>query len=159
MNTPREQDGESGDTVQPSSPPAPSAGVQLEVAILSEQPAPPPVPSAPIDVPVGLTVLVVAAEADLRHYVRECLRDRVEARILEAASVAEGLTVAAHEPMTLLVVDAPERDVLVGLSHIRAIVIVDELPRHARPLGTRIRFLARPFSADGLVAEVGGLLA
>ena len=159
MNTPREQDGESGDTVQPSSPPAPSAGVRLEVAILSEQPAPAPAPSPPINVPVGLTVVVVAAEADVRQYVRECLRDRVDVKILEAASVTEGLTVAAHEPVALLVVDAPERDVLGGLSHIRAIVIVDELPRGARPLGKRIRFLARPFSADGLVAEVTELLA
>jgi hypothetical protein len=102
---------------------------------------------------------VVAAEADLRRYVRECLRDRVEATVLEAASVPQALTVAAHESLALLVVDIPERDVLVALSHVRAILIVDDLPRHARPFGPRIRFLARPFSADGLVAEVSGLLA
>ncbi len=159
MATPREKRG-GGDSRQPvSPPPSPSAGVRLEVAILSDQPAPAPVPSPPIVVPAGLTVLVVAAEADVRQYVRECLRDRGDLRVLEAETVAAALAIAADESVAVLVVDDPERDVLVALSHARAILIVDDLPRQARPFGTRIRFLPRPFSADGLVAEVNGLLA
>ena len=56
MNTPREKSDESGGGGQPPLPPAPSAGVRLEVAILSDQAAP-PVPPAPPDEPAALTVL------------------------------------------------------------------------------------------------------
>jgi|RhiMetdeSRZDD1v2_1073273.scaffolds.fasta_scaffold26020_7 hypothetical protein len=158
-NTPREKRGGSGESAQPAPPPAPSAGVRLEVAILSDQATPAPVASVPDNEPAGLTVLVVAAEADVRHYVRECLRDRDGVRVLEAETVTAALTIAAHDSPALLVVDAPESEVLVTLSQVRAIVIVDDVPRHAPSFGPWIRFLARPFTGDGLVAEVGRLLA
>ena len=157
MNTPREKNGGSGHTVQPPVSPAPSAGVRLEVAILSDQAAPAPVPPASTDQPAALTVLVVAAEADLRCYVRECLGDRADLRVLEAASVNDALAVAAHESPELLVVDARESEVVASLG-LRALVIVDEVPRQARPLRASIRFLARPFTGEQLVAEVGRLL-
>jgi hypothetical protein len=51
-----------------------------------------------------------------------------------------------------------DRDVLVALSQLRAIVIVDDVPPGAPGVGTRLRLLARPFTAEGLVAEVGQLL-
>ena len=44
------------------------------------------------------------------------------------------------------------------LSQLRAIVIVDDVPRGAPASGARVRLLARPFTAEGLVAEVGQLL-
>ena len=58
----------------------------------------------------------------------------------------------------LLVVDEPERDAVAALAKIRAIVIVDDVPHGAAPPGQRVRFLARPFTAEGLLAEVGELL-
>jgi hypothetical protein len=38
------------------------------------------------------------------------------------------------------------------------IVIVDDVPHGAPASGTRVRLLARPFTAEGLLAEVDQLL-
>jgi hypothetical protein len=132
----------------------------LEVAFLDgDQAAPEPASSAALDERPRLTVLVVAAEADLRRYVRECLRERTDLRLIEAATVSDAVTLAAHWSPELLVVDEPQRDILATLSELRAIVIVDDVPRGAPVSGTRLRLLARPFTAEGLAAEVGRLLA
>jgi CheY-like chemotaxis protein len=131
-----------------------SPRVRLEVAFLdADQAAPAPTPPA-LDERTCLTVLVVAAEADLRRYVRECLRERTDVRVLEAATVTAAISLAAYYPPELIVVDEPERNVLVTLSELRAIVIVDDVPHGAPASGTRVRLLARPFTAEGLVAEV-----
>ena len=103
-------------------------------------------------------MLVVAAEADLRRYVRECLRERTDLRVLEAASVDAALALAARHPPELLVVDEPERDVLAARSQRRAILLVDEVPHGTSASGTHLRLLARPFTAAELVAEVGTLI-
>jgi hypothetical protein len=138
-------------------PTPPSARVQLEVAILAaDQLAPVPEP-ATSHAPTQQTVLIVAAEADLRRYVRECLRERPDLRVLEAASVAAAAVVAADDVLLLLIVDEPEIEILAVLSRLRAIVVVDDVPRHARP-EARLRRLARPFAAERLLAEVGRLL-
>lgn len=159
MNPPREDGGGREDGVSPTPPPPPSPRVRLEVAFLdADQPAPAPAPPAELDERTCLTVLVVAAEADLRRYVRECLRERTDLRLLEAATVTAAVTLAADYSPELLVVDEPESDVLVTLSQLRAIVIVDDVPHGAPASGTRLRLLARPFTAEGLVAEVGELL-
>jgi hypothetical protein len=137
----------------------PSPRVRLEVAFLdADQPAPADATPAVLDERTRLTVLVVAAEADLRRYVRECLRERSDLRVLEAATVAAAVTLAANCSPALLIVDEPESDVLVSLSQLRAVVIVDDVPRDAPGSGTRRRLLARPFTAEGLAAEVGRLL-
>jgi hypothetical protein len=131
----------------------------LEVAFLAaEQDVPAPALPATIDERMGLTVLVVAAEADLRRYVRECLRERTDLRLLEAATVTAAVTLAAQYPAEILIVDEPEGDVLVRLPQLRAIVIVDDVPRGVPANGTPFRLLARPFTAEGLLAEVGRLL-
>jgi hypothetical protein len=136
-----------------------SSRVQLEVAFLDDdQAAPAPASPAALDERQRVTVLVVAAEADLRRYVRECLRERTDLRLLDAATVTAAVTLAAHESPELLIVDEPESDVLVTLSHLRAIVIVDDVPHGAPVSGTRRRLLARPFTGEGLLAEVGLLL-
>jgi hypothetical protein len=133
--------------------------VLLEVAFLdADQAAPAPAPPAALDERTCLTVLVVAAEADLRRYVRECLRERTDLRLFEAATVTAAVALAAYHSPELLVVDEPERAVLVTLPQLRAIVIVDDVPHGAPGVGTRRRLLARPFTAEGLVAEVGQLL-
>ena len=151
--------GGSGESAQQEPSPAPSPGVRLEVAVLSDQATAAQMASVPSSEPTGITVLVVAAEADVRCYVRECLSDRRDVRILEAETVTAALAIAAHDSPALLVVDASESQILGTLSRFRAVVIVDEVPRQARSFGPRIRFLARPFTGDGLAAEVGRLLA
>jgi|SRR5688572_11288799 len=136
-----------------------SPRVRLEVAVLDADHAAP----APALPPVGdergcLTVVVVSAEVDLRRYVRECLRERTDLRLLEAATATAAVALAAAYSPGFLVVDEPERLVLAALSELRAIVIVDELPHDAPGVGTRVRLLARPFTAERLVAEVDQLL-
>ena len=137
----------------------PSSRVRLEVAFLDDdQATPEPARPAPRDEHVRLTVLVVASEADFRRYVRECLRVRSDLRLLEAATVAEALMLAGAYSPELLVVDEPESHVLSTLSQLRAIVIVDDMPRGAPSAGDRVRLLARPFTGEGLVREVAQLL-
>jgi hypothetical protein len=136
-----------------------SSRVQLEVSFLDDdQAALAPDDSGVTEERQRVTVLVVAAESDLRRYVRECLRERTELRVLDAATVAGGIEVAARESPMLLVVDEPERDVLVALPEVRAIVIVDDVPRETTVSGVRHRQIARPFSREGLLAEVGLVL-
>lgn len=136
-----------------------SPRVRLEVEFLdAEQAAPAPLaPVAPGDERARRTVLVVAGEADFRKYVCECLRDRTDLHVLEAATVNAAVALAAQYSPTLLIVDEPERAVVAILSRVRAIVIVDDVPRGERTLGPRL--LARPFTAEGLLAEVDQLLA
>ena len=137
----------------------PSPRVRLEVAFLdADQAAPAPAQSSSADERACLTVLVVAAEPDLRRYVRECLRERSDLRVLEAATVSAAVTLAADHSPDLLVVDEPERDVLATLSQLRAVLIVDDVPHGAQALGSHVRLLSRPFTAERLVAEVIQLL-
>ena len=131
----------------------------MELAFLdADQSAPAPAPPSALDERTCLTVLVVAAEADVRHYVRECLRERTDLRLLEAATITAAVTLAESYLPEILIVDEPESDVVVTLPQLRAIVIVDDVPRGAPASETRVRLLARPFTAEGLVAEVGRLL-
>jgi CheY-like chemotaxis protein len=137
----------------------PSPRVRLEVAFLdADQPAPADATPAALDEQTRLTVLVVAAEADLRRYVRECLRERSDLRVLEAATVTAAVALAENCSPAILIVDEPESDVLLPLSQLRAIVIVDDVPRDAPGSGTCRRLLARPFTAEGLAAEVSRML-
>ena len=71
--------------------------MRLEVAFLdADQAAPAPAASSGSTSAAARTVLVVAAEADLRRYVRECLRERTDLRVLEAATVAAAVALAAQ---------------------------------------------------------------
>jgi hypothetical protein len=161
MSPSREDGGERRDGASPTRRPSPPASprVQLEVAFLdADQAAPAPDPAAAFDERTCLTVLVVAAEADLRRYVRECLRDHTDLRLVEAATVVDAVTLAAQYSPELVILDEPESDVLLTLSEPRAIVIVDELPHAVSASGPRRRLLAHPFTAEGLVAEVDRLL-
>src|SRR6185295_10957429 len=69
------------DGVSPTRRSVPSTRVQLEVAFLdADETGPAPAGPVVLDERRRLTVLVVAAEADVRRYVRECLRERVDLR-------------------------------------------------------------------------------
>ena len=135
--------------------PNPSAGVRLEVAILAADQVAPARSATDANDGARLTVLVVAAESDVRRHVRECLRDCADLRVLEAPSVAVGLTLEAQARPQVLIVDATQADVLVALPRARAVVLVDDDPRREQNADARVRFLARPFTADQLVTEVG----
>ena len=133
-----------------------SARVKLEVAILAADQVTPVADAAVAsNEPVRLTVLVLAAEADVRRHVRECLRECADVRVLEAPTVALALTLEAQASPQVLVVDAPETEALMALPRVRAVVMVDEETRREQSEDARVRFLARPFTADQLVAEVG----
>jgi hypothetical protein len=134
-----------------------SRRVRLEVEFLDAEAAPAPrAPLAPDDERTGRTVLVVSGETDFRGYVVECLRDRADLRVLEAATVASAVALSAQYSPSLLIVDEPERAVVAILSQVRTIVIVDDVPHGERTTGPRL--LARPFTAEGLLAEVDQLL-
>jgi len=137
--------------------------VRLEIAFLdADEGASAPVTPATHDERAWRTVLVVAAESDVRRYVGECLRERTDLRLVEAATaaatVAAAVALAATDSPAFLVVDEPEGEVVAALANLRAIVIVDDVPHGAAATGRRIRYLARPFTAEGLLAEVGELL-
>ena len=138
---------------------SPSSRVQLEVAFLDADRANAEPVREPLDERMRLTVLVIAAEADLRRYVRECLRDRTDLRVVEVATVGGAVTLAADLAPTLLVVDEPEHEVLAALADVRTILIVDDVPRGDATARARLRLLARPFTAEGLLADVDRLLA
>jgi DNA-binding response OmpR family regulator len=141
----------------------PSARVRLEAALLDDD-DPAPASSAVPDGGPCSTVLVVAAEADIRRYVRECLRERPALRVMEAATVDAAVALAAGQLPVCLVVDGPERAVLRALASHRAVVLVDDSSADVRgdvPDGLpapRHRLLASPFTARELVAEVDRLV-
>jgi hypothetical protein len=142
-----------------SSRAAHSARVRLEVAFLDADEAPPtPAPFAAHDERPRLTALVVAAEADVRRYVRECLRERADVRLLEAGTAAAAIALADSCAPDFVIVDESQRGMLSTQALVRAIVIVDDVPHDASSSVTRVRLLTRPFTAEGLLAEVRELL-
>ena len=85
----------------------PSAWVRLEAALLEADESAPAFAAVPNGGACS-TVIVVAAEPDLRRYVRECLRERPALRVVEAAAVAAAVALAAVHQPACLVVDEPE---------------------------------------------------
>jgi len=148
--------------VAPGDDHAPSARVRLELALLDADGAasgsPSPTPDERRGERAGPTLLVVAGEADVRCYVRECLRRRADVHVIDAAGVEAAVALAGRVAPALLVVDAPERAVVDALPEIAAVVLVDESPRGAARAGAVVRFLARPFSADALLSAVAPFL-
>lgn len=142
----------------PAPPPSVSSRVRLEVDILDADGAAAAQPLLAADERARRSVLVVAGEVDVRQYVRECLREQTDLRVIEAATVSSAVALAAEDPPDLIVAAEQEREVTRILSRIRGIVIVDDAPAGGTALGARVRLLARPFTAEGLVAEVSRLL-
>ena len=142
-----------GDSAKPPSP-----RVQLEVAFLdADDVASPPTPSARDERP-RLTALVVAAEADVRLYVRECLRERTDMQLLESNTAMAAATLAAQRVPDLLIVEERQMNLIAAGLPVRTIVIADDVPRdpHAGPAS--VRWLARPFTAERLLAEIHQLI-
>jgi CheY-like chemotaxis protein len=132
--------------------------VRLEVAILAADEAPLENVPPPHDAETVM-ILAIAADAAVRRYVEECLRSRTNIRVLAAATVSDGLTIAARHTPRVLVVDAAQSEILMALVHVRAVILVDETPCGTRSAGSGVRFLARPFTSRDLMAAVDQLLA
>jgi len=156
MSSPSE-DGVSEGHASPTPPH--SARVRLEVAVLGDdyEAESAPIPSTS-DERARVKVLVVAAEADLRAYVRECLRERIDVGLVEAATIASAVGAAARHSPVLLIVDDLQRAIVDALPRYPALVIVDDVPRDAEPVDTRIRSIVRPFTSDELLSAVGRVL-
>jgi hypothetical protein len=152
MNTRPDEEGRESRTRLPD--PHPSPRVRLEVAALDGDDGGQPSLAPAEDVGRSLTVLIVAGDADLRHYVTECLRARRDLRSIEAATVGIAHLSAAQQALDLIVADERARDVIAILPECRAIVLVDDVPRDDTPDGGRVRFLARPFTARELMSVV-----
>jgi hypothetical protein len=145
-----------------AAPPTPSVSsrVRLEVEILDADRAAATQPiSVSTDAGTRRSVLVVAGETDVRRYVRECLRERTDLRVIEADSVTSAVLLATSDAPDFMIADDPERDVARLLPHVRVIIIVDDVPAGGATLAGRIRLLVRPFAAGVLVAEVSRLLS
>ena len=106
--------------------------------------------------PVWLVALVVARDADVRRYVRECLRERPDLRVVEAATTSAAMAASSGQSPDLLVVDETESTIVKALPGVRAIVITDDVPRDEAD--RRVRFVARPFSAEVMQTEISRLL-
>lgn len=153
MNARPDDEGRESPTRLPD--PHPSPRVRLEVAALdADDGGQPSLAPAVDDEGRRLTVLIVAGDADLRHYVTECLRARSDLRAIEAATVGIAHRIAEQQALDLIVADERTREVIAILPACRAIVLVDDVPRDAPPDGGRMRFLARPFTARELMAVV-----
>lgn len=159
MNVPSMDGGGRADGAAPTPVPHPSPRVRLEATLLDVgwAASTPGLSAVPDGLP-GVTVLVVAAEADLRRYVRECLRERADLRVVDAATVGAAIALAAPFGPELLVVDEADRAVLGALSSHRAVLLVDEVPRGAFGAGRHVRLLACPFSAEALLSALAGLV-
>lgn len=132
--------------------------MRLEVELLaSDAPAAVPAPAVG-DRPQRYTVLIVVGDADVRRYVRECLHDRADLRLLEASGVAMAEQLAALHRPDLLIVDAREAAVLSAIADVRAVIISDDVPPDAQP-NSRIVTLMRPFGGQELEALIEVLLA
>ena len=138
--------------------PSPSSRVRLEVALLVGDQAVPNKSAAVAGETWCRTVIIVAAEPDVRRYVGECLRDRVDLRTIEAGTMAAAIDAAAQGSPSLLIAEASEREVAAMLPRCPVILLVDDVPHGVTP-GERVRLVQRPFSADQLVAEVDRVLS
>lgn len=153
--------------------------LQLEIELLAATPEQTVAPE-PIAGPGGrqYTVLAAVVEADLRGYIRECLRERADLRVAET-DPGEPVLAAIQRLRPALVIaevsgipgveaasaggapgyGAPNDD---GLSPLPLLLIGDEAPEplatgHPRPR-TRMVFLAQPFNARRLLDAVERLL-
>ncbi len=153
MNTRPDEEGRESRTRLPD--PHPSPRVRLEVAALDgDDGGQPSLAPAVVDEGQRLTVLIVAGDADLRHYVTECLRARRDLRAIEAPTVSIAHLSAAQHALDLIVADERASNVIATFPECRAIVLVDDVPRDDTPDGGRVRFLARPFTARELMSVV-----
>jgi hypothetical protein len=178
MGTPHDYEDSGPSSRDPAAAPT-SDRLQLEVELLtgtSEQivvPQPVTTPGEP-----RYTVLAAVAEADLRSYIRECLRERTDLRVAEADPgepvleairrlrpalvIAEVSAIPGAAAASVASAPAHGAPNDYGLPPLPLLLIGDEAPEllatgHPRP-GTRMVFLPQPFNARRLLDAVERLL-
>jgi CheY-like chemotaxis protein len=115
----------------------------------------------------ALTVLVADDDADMRLYLRGCLRGLGAAHVLEAADGDEALRLALTADLVVSDVRMPGVDGLALCSALKAGALTCAIPvllvsgeTACLPPGTPADgFLAKPFNASGLRGEVERVLA
>jgi DNA-binding NtrC family response regulator len=143
-------------------PPSLSPQVQLEIAILAAEMAAPA--HAPAAQPHARSVLIIAADADLRRYIADCLSENRELHVAAAGSVADAVVCAQQQPPQLILVDAPNVHTREQFHGTCTIVVVDELPAAAQRVSDAsttapVAYITRPFNARSLLELVDRLLA
>jgi DNA-binding NarL/FixJ family response regulator len=101
---------------------------------------------------------VVAGKAEVRGYVRECLRARPDLRLVEAARSDDALALVASVRPAVTIIDAQDIVLDPSLMATCCILLVDDSPHASDPLGAAVRLIARPFTSDQLLAEVAACL-
>jgi DNA-binding NtrC family response regulator len=131
--------------------------VRLEVDILGSEPGTSTPPAAPVRDDTRRVVIVVSADGDVRRYIRESLRDRMDIRVLEVATVRDARRVGWHTRANLVITDVPEARGLAALRPVPAILITDDSSDGVPPAAECVA-LPRPFTAERLAAVVARLL-
>jgi DNA-binding response OmpR family regulator len=157
-------------------PTSSSDRVRLEVSILSsasDDGAPEAEDEASGTRPDLRTVLVVAAESDMRIYVRRCLRRHGGIHVVETADRVSAVRAGTLTPPDIIILDAdgpqPAAKALVGalrsegaFASVPLLIISDEEEhdaelRHGSSV-TRSAILVKPFNSSQLCAEVERML-
>jgi CheY-like chemotaxis protein len=160
-----------------ANPPTSSSDrVRLEVSILasaSEDGVPETADEAPGTRPDLRTVLVVAAESDMRIYVRRCLRRQGGLHVVEAADGVSALRAGRRAPPDIIILDVDGHPLAANalvdtlrsegvFAGVPLVIISDEETEDAKlrlasgPAQSAI--LVKPFNARQLCAEVERML-
>jgi len=115
------------------------------------------------------TVVVVAGDADMRIYLRQCLVQVTSIRVLEAADVPRLQRIVRSAVPDLVVLDLDGDPALervlgrhAGLNTVPLIIISDELPKEYDGVRSRqapYSVLVKPFNSRRLCAEVHRVLS
>lgn len=135
-----------------------AAAVRMQVARLAALHAASVAAAPPTAPEVIKTVMVVAACAQVRKVVRDCLAESGWVRVTEAASVEEATSLLAEGAPDLMLVDHPERAVLSmpGAEHV--LLISSEVPRSHEMPRQLVGLLARPLKGERVSSKVLSLL-
>jgi hypothetical protein len=152
---------QAGPAGQDDSPRTPaSERLQLEVALLVTE------TTAPSDDAAraaqdGSLILLAVWDADIRDYIRQCLRGQPNFQIVEARFGDDPFDIAHRLPARLVISDlalvAGDHALLRGLPVLlTGVELTEQLPAGE---GIRIAFLLQPFNARRLLEAVEHLLA
>jgi len=140
----------------PPRPPA-SDRLQLEIALLAAAATEPSDDGIAAGEP-GRTVLLAVGDADLREYIKQCLRQRADLRVVEPQPGDDPLNIGRRQPVALVIADgSPDRAAPVNRTPL--LLVGDELSE-ALPVreGAGIAFLVQPFNTRRLLDVVARLL-
>jgi len=155
--TTSEGDGAARRSASAGAPP-PSARVSLAVAILAGEAAGASGAERPVG-PGDRCILVVSFNADLRRYLRECLRDRADTAVLEAPTGADALVTLRSGAVHLVIADEAEAGALLAVPiPIPTIIVATGGAGQPAPTSGAAAFITLPFSATTILAAIDRVL-